>query len=120
MSLHGFAYSLPRKVDFEINFTQCRQEPRKCFFEWHNNHEIHRWMAGCYDEKGGLCEEFLGYTLVLTETDLDALEFAIQTDFEYATEYAHDVELERNRDLNFIKLARAEIVAGNTVYYDSW
>lgn len=28
--------------------------------------------------------------------------------------------VERERDLNIVKKARAELAKGNTVYYDSW
>ncbi|QPB42863.1 hypothetical protein [Rodentibacter haemolyticus] len=39
---------------------------------------------------------------------------------EHIEKYPEDRELERERDLNFVRQARAKLKQGLTIFYDSW
>ncbi|GAB1668086.1 hypothetical protein HW40_12175 [Mannheimia haemolytica] len=119
MGLDAWLFSLPRKVDNEVDFILCEDESPAEIGYWRKNWDIHQFLADIYFERGGL-GEFNCNRLMLDEIDLDCLEEAIQESFEYDYEYPEDIEVERERDLNIVKKARAELAKGNTVYYDSW
>lgn len=61
-------------------------------------------MAEIYFDKEGQDPELNCAKVVLDETDFDYLESCIG-EFDYKGEYPEDRELERERDLNFVRQA---------------
>ena len=90
---------------------------------WRKHPNLHGWMENLYYRKGGLAESFNCVNVVLTAHDLDALEQDIQNRHLPQTAgffFGESSEEDVAGDLDFIEKARAEIAAGNIVYYTSW
>lgn len=119
MGLDAWAFSLPRDVEAEVDFYLDENEEPTEIWYWRKNWSLHQYLGELYFDKGGQ-GDFNCDRLVLSEDDLDNLEYAILNEFEYEEECPEDVEVERERDLNFVQAARKEIAKGHTVYYDSW
>ena len=96
------------------------------FFYWRKHHDLHGWMENLYRAKGGTDESFNCCPVRLTLEDLDRLEKDItgyklpHTEGFFFGDNPPDAE-SVERDLQFIKMARNQIVyLDKEVYYDSW
>lgn len=128
MGLDMYAYAVPanlvpadQMVDVELTQTMAPTE----IAYWRKHHDLHGFMHRLYKEKGGAGPDFNCDTVRLTADDLDRLEAAVKsnslpptTGFFFGN-FPPDSE-SAAQDLEFIKRARAEIAAGNAVYYSSW
>jgi hypothetical protein len=80
-------------------------------------------MQELYDHKGGKSDNFNGDCVVLTESDLDDLEYDIKEGSLPNTSgffFGNSDGEEMDDDLEFVKEARQAIADGKTVYYTSW
>ncbi|HHF4335585.1 phosphoglycerate kinase [Haemophilus influenzae] len=118
MGLDAYAYTLAYEPEQGVDFS-VPQGDATLFFQWRKNWDLQEMMAMIYFDKGGQDDIFNCAKVVLDEDDLAYLEECIR-EADYAYEYPDDRELERERDLNFVKLAKEKIRQGLTVFYDSW
>jgi len=94
---------------------------------WRKHNRLHGWMENLYREKGGT-DEFNCVEVELTLEDLDRLENTINDEdlpethgFFFGTDsYEEYEEWYKETDVEFIKKARAAILNGEKVFYDSW
>jgi len=80
-------------------------------------------MQDLYESKGGKSDSFNGDCVVLTESDLDDLEYDINRGKLPDTQgffFGNSDGDEVNDDLEFVNKARQAIKEGKTVYYTSW
>lgn len=92
---------------------------------WRKHGALHNWMADLWTEKWLESDsEFSGAELELTWDDLDALERAVLgKKLSHDDQWYGSVDPGRyvEKDLEFIKAARAELFMGLRVfYYPSW
>ena len=91
---------------------------------WRKHPDLHGWMARLYHKKGGESNSFNGDPVVLTLKDLAELkEVVMESQLPNTTGFffgqsKSDI-YERVKDLEFIEDAKAAILEGYTVYYDS-
>jgi hypothetical protein len=96
--------------------------PRELAY-WRKHPNLHGWMEKLYLSKGGAEDEFNGVELELTWDDIDQLEQAILNDELPSTtgfffgDPADDYY--KQKDLTFVKNARAELFLGLRVFYNS-
>jgi hypothetical protein len=90
---------------------------------WRKHPNLQGWMEKLFFDKGGKCNTFNGVEVELTWEDLDKLENAIKHNQLPSTQgffFGNDSdEHYRERDLCFIREARAEIFLGLKVFYNS-
>jgi hypothetical protein len=120
MGLDMFAFATDSNIpyaDFE-----CPDDAEQIHY-WRKHPNLHGWMRGLYERKGGDDLEFNCVNVQLKAADLDALEQAVTygalpptAGFFFGTSDGS----ERPDDLEFIHKARAKIASGRRVYYTSW
>lgn len=119
LDAYAFAVNYQPTESVDFNFPDEIDWKTALFFQWRKNWCIQDIMAQIYFDKGGQDESFNCAKVVLDEDDLAYLEQEIRC-ADYVQEYPEESELERERDLNFVKLAREKIQQGFTIVYDSW
>ena len=96
-------------------------KPREIAY-WRKHPNLHGWMHRLWNEKGH-SGDFNGDELELTIEDLDRLEFVVEKGKLPGTSgffFGNDADDHyKADDLKFIQLARAELAAGNLVFYNS-
>ena len=90
------------------------QKPREIAY-WRKHHTLHNWMHELYQSRGGTAM-FNGIELELTWNDLDALEQAIKNRL---PEPDSNDQRYYQQDLEFVKMAKADVFMGLKVFYDS-
>ena len=97
------------------------KNPREIAY-WRKHPNLHGWMHRLWESKGN-SGEFNGDELELTWEDLDALEQAVREKTLPATSgffFGNDNDDEyQERDLKFIRDAKAELFLGLRVFYNS-
>lgn len=121
MGLDAYAFAINYQPTESVDFTLPPEiDPEgTLFFQWRKNWCIQDIMAQIYFDKGGEDCSFNCAKVVLDEDDLVYLEEAIRQ-ADYENESPEYREIERERDLNFVRQAREKIQQGFTVFYDSW
>lgn len=133
MGLDMYAYTLPKAwlgddemVDFHPKLSAAYDKDslaeREDLFYWRKHPDLHGWMEALYRKKGG-ADEFNCRPVRLTEDDLIDLEGAVKLDALPPTTgffFGESSPEGRQRDLQFILLARSALAEGKIVYYDSW
>lgn len=116
MGLDMYAYTAAKEqADWET-------EQREIAY-WRKHPNLHGWMEVLYREKGGNANTFNGVEVELTWKDLDELERVIlhrelpTTSGFFFGNPADGSYYEK--DLEFIKAARAELFLGLKVFYNS-
>lgn len=92
-----------------------------CYWRKHPN--LHGWMEQLYYKKGGKSSSFNGCNLVLTLEDIEDLEKDVMYDKLPHTAgffFGESDPDDKEKDLEFIKLAKKELESGNVIYYTSW
>ena len=106
----------------QYNATGTATQPRELAY-WHKHPNLHGWMEELYYTKGGDVDTFNGVEVELTWDDLDELEQAILNDELPDTKGFFFGDLSddyyKQKDLTFIKNARAELFVGLKVFYNS-
>ena len=96
-------------------------KPRELAY-WRKHPNLQGWMRGLWESRGNT-GEFNGDELELTWEDLEALEEAIQADNLPGTQgffFGDDADdYYREQDLKFIREAKAELIVGLRVFYNS-
>lgn len=116
MGLDMYAYTAAKAHDHTSE-----SESREIAY-WRKHPNLHGWMHKLWEEKGH-SGDFNGDELELTWEDLDRLEYVINNNELPATagfffgESADDYY--KDRDLDFIRKARAELFTGLKVFYNS-
>lgn len=103
-----------------------KEKPREIAY-WRKHPNLHGWMEQLWREKNTLGSSddpmFNGVELELTWEDLDKLEYAVKNNSLPGTRgffFGDDAdEYYKDRDLEFIKNARAELFCGLKVFYNS-
>ena len=129
MGLDMYAY-VARKNDElkeyyeEYNYDQDSSsvpKPRELAY-WRKHPNLHGWMHRLWNEKGH-SGDFNGDELELTAEDLDRLEFVVEQGKLPATSgffFGNDADDHyKEQDLKFIQDARAELIVGLRVFYNS-
>ena len=111
LSAYAWKVNLDSVID-DFNFSHNEVLKYEEIFNWHNHTLLHDWMYKLYKSKGGTEEDFNCIPVRLYMKDLNNLDF----DF---SNFPHDVSL-RQRDAEFIKIAKQTIESGFALYYDSW
>jgi hypothetical protein len=97
------------------------QKPRELAY-WRKHPNLHGWFHKLWAARGGL-GDFNGDELELTLEDLDTLETVVEKGRLPSTRgffFGDDSDQHyKAQDLKFIQDARAEIAAGNCVFYNS-
>jgi len=98
------------------------QKPRELAY-WRKHPNLHGWFEKLARQKNLDYGTFNGVELELTLEDLDALELDVERGRLPATQgffFGNDADQHyKEQDLKFIQEARAELVAGNSVFYNS-
>ena len=99
--------------------------PLEEVFYWRKHPDLHGWMRRLYEKKGGQDPHFNGNPVVLTLQDLTDLKGEIMADtlpdttgFFFGNSKKSDI-YQKVKDLEFIEEAKAAILEGYTVFYDS-
>jgi len=96
-------------------------DPREIAY-WRKHPNLHGWMHKLWNEKGNR-GDFNGDELELTEEDLDRLEKDVERGRLPSTTgffFGNDADQHyKANDLKFIQEARAELIAGMKVFYNS-
>lgn len=105
------------------DFVSKVSKPREIAY-WRKHPNLQGWMEQLWITKGGDPDvSFNGIQVELTWEDLERLEQDIESDQLPETQgffYGNDSsDYYRNKDLEFIKKARAEIFSGLRVFYNS-
>jgi hypothetical protein len=127
MGLDQYAYSAARAGqwdDYHAEWDQPERsvaQPRELAY-WRKHPNLHGWFRRLWNEKGN-SGSFNGDELELTWNDLDRLEQAVRSGELPGTEGfffgdSRDDEY-RDRDLEFVRLARADLFLGLRVFYNS-
>jgi hypothetical protein len=122
MGLDQYAYVAAKPITDERTFAEQRE-----LAYWRKHPNLQGWMEQLWKKKGGQNSSddptFNGVELELTWEDLDALEQDIlngQLPHTRGFFFGENSdEYYRERDLEFIKQARAEIFTGLKVFYNS-
>ena len=122
MGLDMYAYATKAKLNKEVDFSETNLKGEELHY-WRKHPNLHGWMQELYDHKGGKSDNFNGDCVVLTESDLDDLEYDIKEGSLPNTSgffFGNSDGEEMDDDLEFVKEARQAIADGKTVYYTSW
>mgnify|MGYP003346690843 FL=1 len=122
MGLDMYAFSTKAKLKKEVDFDTINVETEEVHY-WRKHPNLHGWMQNLYENKGGTSDSFNGDCVVLTESDLDNLEYDINRGQLPDTQgffFGNSDGDEVNDDLDFVNKARTAIAEGKTVYYTSW
>ena len=97
------------------------EKPREIAY-WRKHPNLHGWMHKLWNERG-FNGDFNGDELELTAEDLDRLEFVVEQGKLPGTSgffFGNDADDHyRAQDLKFIQDARAELLIGGKVFYNS-
>ena len=97
------------------------EKPREIAY-WRKHPNLHGWMHKLWNERG-FTGDFNGDELELTAEDLDRLEFVVEQGKLPGTSgffFGNDADDHyRAQDLKFIQDARAELLIGGKVFYNS-
>lgn len=122
MGLDMYAYKTMAKPEMEVDFDTINFDEEEIHY-WRKHANLHGWMEDLYYEKNGQRESFNCVNLLLTEKDLDDLEYDIKNGNLPQTSgffFGQSDGSENEDDLQFIKDARLAILDGFSVYYTSW
>lgn len=122
MGLDMYAYKTMAKPEKEVDFDVINFGESEIHY-WRKHANLHGWMQDLYYKKGGEHESFNCVNLLLTETDLDNLEYDIKNGNLPNTSgffFGQSDGSENEDDLQFIEDARLAILDGFSVYYTSW
>ena len=122
MGLDMYAFSTKAKLKKEVDFDTINCETEEVHY-WRKHPNLHGWMQELYESKGGKSDSFNGDNVVLTNADLDQLEYDINSSQLPETSgffFGNSDGEEKADDLEFVKKAMQEINEGKTVYYTSW
>ena len=124
MGLDMYALATKAKLNKEVDFDTINLDTEDIHY-WRKHPNLHGWMQGLYESKGGTSDSFNGDCVVLTESDLEDLEHDLKqwdlpqtSGFFFGNDQNSDEELKD--DLDFVDKAREAINEGKTVYYTSW
>jgi len=127
MGLDQYAYSAARAGqwdDYHAEWDRSERlvtKPRELAY-WRKHPNLHGWFHQLWNEKGN-SGSFNGDELELTWHDLDRLEQAVRSGELPDTSgffFGRDADIEyRDRDLEFVRLARADMFLGLRVFYNS-
>jgi len=127
MGLDQYAYSAARAGqwdDYHAEWDRSERlvpKPRELAY-WRKHPNLHGWFHQLWNEKGN-SGSFNGDELELTWDDLDRLEQAVRSGELPDTSgffFGRDADVEyRDRDLEFVRLARADMFLGLRVFYNS-
>lgn len=121
MGLDMYAYAAAKaQTEWDEDGTEQRE-----LAYWRKHPNLHGWMEKLAEEKGLTYSTFNGVELELTWEDLDILErditsgkvAGLQTQGFFFGDPSDDYY--RDRDLKFIREARAELFSGLKVFYNS-
>ena len=139
MGLDMYVYKTKFKPTKEVDFTEeiypskdgqgypdfnSPAAPIEDISYWRKHPNLHGWMEELYRKKGGTSTSFNGDPVALTLKDLAELKETVMesnlpsTSGFFFGNSKSDV-WERAKDLEFIEDAKAAILEGYTVYYDS-
>ena len=122
MGLDMYAFVTEEKPATAVDFPEPANSEELHYWRKHPN--LHGWMQKLYVEKGGAGEDFNLDAVILDSADLDRLEAAVVDNCLPETSgffFGQSRDLERDRDLAFIRKAREAIAAGKSVFYvASW
>jgi len=120
MGLDMYALTLDRQPESPVDFDG--KDGSEIHY-WCKHPNLHGWMQNLYYEKGGRDREFNCVNVLLTSSDLDALENTIRSEnlpttcgFFFGETDGSEIE----DDLQFVAKAREAIAAGLAVFYTSW
>lgn len=116
MGLDMYANKFKGKVKSDVDFKVPKTTEE--FHYWRKHQSLHQWMEQLYQNKGGSDEFNSGNNVLLTEEDLDSLEYKIRKG--ELPETSGFFLTENDDDLEFISEAREAISNGYQVYYTSW
>jgi hypothetical protein len=122
MGLDMYAYKTMAKPEKEVDFDTINFDESEIHY-WRKHANLHGWMQDLYYEKDGQHESFNCVNLLLTEKDLDDLEYDIKNGNLPQTSgffFGQSDGSENEDDLQFIEDARLAILDGFSVYYTSW
>jgi len=106
----------------QLNANGTAPQPRELAY-WRKHPNLHGWMEQLYRSKGGAEETFNGVELELTWEDIELLEKDILNDKLPNTRgfFFGDPsdDYYRQKDLEFVKNAKAELFVGLKVFYNS-
>ena len=127
MGLDQYAYSAARAGqwdDYHAEWDRSERlvpKPRELAY-WRKHPNLHGWFHQLWNEKGN-SGSFNGDELELNWDDLDRLEQAVKNSELPDTSgffFGRDADVEyQDRDLEFVRTARAEIFMGLRVFYNS-
>ena len=129
MGLDMYAYVAKKKDELKEYYetydydkdTSAVPKPRELAY-WRKHPNLHGWMHKLWNEKGH-SGDFNGDELELTAEDLDRLEFVVEKGKLPATSgffFGNDADSHyKVDDLKFIQAARAELLIGEKVFYNS-
>jgi hypothetical protein len=92
-------------------------------FYWRKHPDLHGWMENLYREKGGTEEDFNLVGVRLDSSDLDLLENVVKADMLPHTAgffFGASKPEDKDRTLEFVRLARAALASGKRVFYHAW
>jgi hypothetical protein len=92
-------------------------------FYWRKHPNLHGWMEQLYRSKGGSEGEFNCVCVRLDQSDLAALEYAVNENELPQTQgffFGLSDGSEKSHDLDFIHKARDALASGKAVFYTSW
>ena len=124
MGLDMYALATKVKLNKEVDFDTINVDTEDIHY-WRKHPNLHGWMQGLYESKGGKSDTFNGDCVVLTESDLEDLEHDLKqwdlpdTQGFFFGQSGTDDETLKD-DLDFVSKAREAIKEGKTVYYTSW
>ena len=110
------------KLNKEVDFDTINLDTEDVHY-WRKHPNLHGWMQNLYENKGGTSDSFNGDCVVLTNDDLDSLEYDINRRNLPQTQgffFGNSDGEEIQDDLEFVSKAREAIKEGKTVYYTSW
>ena len=122
MGLDMYALATKAKLNREVDFDTINLDTEDVHY-WRKHPNLHGWMQNLYENKGGTSDSFNGDCVVLTESDLDVLEYDINRRNLPQTQgffFGNSDGEEIQDDLEFVSKAREAIKEGKTVYYTSW
>lgn len=123
MGLDQYAYAAASAGQYNDHYNNGKSvaAPRELAY-WRKHPNLHGWMQQLWESKGN-SGHFNGDELELTWQDLDQLEHAVTNNLLPATRgffFGDNSDQEyRERDLDFIRAARAELFMGLKVFYNS-
>jgi hypothetical protein len=121
MGLDMYAKVRDGKFDKPADFEELEADEE--LYYWRKHPNLHGWMHNLYRLKGGTSEDFNLNTVEVTSADLDTLEKVVlgQSLPETSGFFFGQTTPDRiGEDIEFIRLARAAIEDGRSVYYTSW